>query len=40
VRTETVGEDAYAALATAPGAHELELKLVFVAKPRIGRDEN
>ena len=27
VRTETVGEDAYAALTTAPGAHELRLQL-------------
>jgi hypothetical protein len=27
VRTETVGEDAYAALTTTPGAHELKLQL-------------
>ena len=40
VRMETVGEDVHAALTTAPGTHELTLKLVFVAKPRIGRDEN
>jgi hypothetical protein len=40
VRTETVGEDVHAVLTTPPGTHELKLKLVFVAKPSIGRDEN